>query len=53
MIVNEGRTYRVDQPEVMTMAEAIEDFPPKDRRMLRLFGVGNSLRVRRSELQST
>ena len=53
MIVNEGSTYRVDQPEVVTMAEAIDDFPPKERRMLRVFGVDKSLRVRRSELQDT
>jgi deazaflavin-dependent oxidoreductase (nitroreductase family) len=52
-IVDEGSTYRVDQPEVVTMAEAIEDFPPKDRRMLRMFGVDESLRVRRGELQDT
>lgn len=53
MIVNEGSTYRVDQPEVVTMAEAIDDFPLKERRMLRVFGVDKSLRVRRSELQDT
>ena len=53
MIVNEGSPYRVDQPEVVTMAEAIDDFPPKERRMLRVFGVDKSLRVRRSELQDT
>jgi deazaflavin-dependent oxidoreductase (nitroreductase family) len=53
MIVDEGSTYRVDQPEVVAMAEAIEDFPPKERRMLRMFGVDESLRVRRGELQDT
>lgn len=52
-IVNEGSTYRVDQPRVVTMAEAIDDFPPKEQRMLRVFGVDESLRVRRSELQAT
>ena len=52
-IVDEGSTYRVDQPEVVAMAEAIDDFPPKERRMLRMFGVDKSLRVRRSELQDT
>ena len=29
-----GSTYRVDQPEVVTMAEAIDDFPAEERRML-------------------
>ena len=52
-IVNEGSTYRVDQPEVVAMAEAIDDFPLKEQRMLRVFGVDKSLRVRRSELQDT
>ena len=52
-IVNEGSTYRVDQPEVVAMAEAIDDFPPNEQRMLRVFGVDESLRVRRSELQAT
>ena len=51
MIVDEGSTYRVDRPEVVTMAKVIEDFPPKERRMVRMFGVDKSLRVRRSELQ--
>ena len=32
MIVNEGSTYRVDQPEVVTMVEAIDDFPSKERK---------------------
>ena len=53
VIVDEGSTYRVDAPEVVPMAEAIDDFPAKERRMLRVFGVDDSLRVRRSELQDT
>jgi deazaflavin-dependent oxidoreductase (nitroreductase family) len=52
-IVNEGGTFRVEQPEVVPIAEAIDDFPPKERRMLRVFGVGEALRVRPSELQDT
>ena len=35
------------------MAEAIDDFPSKEQRMLRVFGVDKSLRVRRGELQGT
>ena len=52
-IVIEGSTYRVDQHEVVAMAEAIDDFPRNEQRMLRVFGVDESLRVRRSELQAT
>jgi deazaflavin-dependent oxidoreductase (nitroreductase family) len=52
-IVDEGSTYRVDQPEVVTMTEAIDDFPHNERRMFRIFGVDKILRVRRSELQDT
>jgi len=37
----------------VTMAEAIDDFPLKERRMMRVFGVDKSLRVRRGELQDT
>jgi hypothetical protein len=51
MIVDEGSSYRVDQPVVVTLAVAIDDFPPGERRLLRVFGVDESLRVRRSELQ--
>lgn len=50
-IVNEGSTYRIDQPEVVPMAEVIDDFPPNDRRMLRAFGVDKCLRVRSTALQ--
>ncbi len=52
-IVDEGSKYRIDQPEVVPMAEAIGDFPPNERRMLRVFGVDECLRVRRTELRDT
>jgi deazaflavin-dependent oxidoreductase (nitroreductase family) len=52
-IVNEGRNYRIDQPEIVPMAEAIDDFPPNERRMLRLFGVDKCIRARSAELQDT
>lgn len=52
-VVNEGSNYRIDQPEVVPMAEAIDDFPPHERRMLRVFGVDKCLRVRRTDLQDT
>lgn len=48
-IVNEGDTYRVDQPEIIPIDVAAAHFPPKDQRSLRLFGVDQCLRVRRVE----
>jgi deazaflavin-dependent oxidoreductase (nitroreductase family) len=47
-IVNEGRTHRVDRPEVIP-AQAAADLPAGDRRTLRLFGIDRCLRVRRVE----
>jgi deazaflavin-dependent oxidoreductase (nitroreductase family) len=46
-IVNEGSTYRVDQPEVIPMEAAGGNLPAKDQRNLRLIGVDQCLRVRR------
>jgi deazaflavin-dependent oxidoreductase (nitroreductase family) len=48
-IVNEGRTYRVDQPEVIPMEAAALYLPAKDQRNHRFFGVDQCLRVRRVE----
>jgi deazaflavin-dependent oxidoreductase (nitroreductase family) len=48
-IVDEGQTYRVDQPEIIPMEAAATHFPPKEQRNLRLFGVDQCLRVRRVE----
>lgn len=48
-IVNEGHTYRVDQPEVAAIETFAAQFPPSDQRSHRLFGVDQALRVRRVE----
>ena len=48
-IVNEGHTYRVDQPEVIPMEAAAAYLPAKDQRNHRLIGVEQCLRVRRVE----
>ena len=48
-IVNEGHTYRVDQPEIIPIEAAAADFPPRDQRSHRLFAVDQGLRVRRVE----
>jgi deazaflavin-dependent oxidoreductase (nitroreductase family) len=50
-IVHEGRTYRVDQPEVVPMAQAASDFPAAEQRTHRLFGVEHCLRLRHVEPQ--
>jgi hypothetical protein len=45
-LVHEGRTVPVHQPEVVPTTLVVEDLPPSDQRTLRLFGVGECLRVR-------
>ncbi len=48
-IINEGNIYEVDQPEIIPTDAVAAHFPPKEQRSLRLFGVDQCLRVRRSE----
>ena len=48
-IVADGKTYRVDEPEVVPTELAAPLFPPEELRTLRLFGVDQCLRVRRTE----
>jgi deazaflavin-dependent oxidoreductase (nitroreductase family) len=50
-IVNEGHTYRVDQPEIIPTEAAVTHFPSKEQRNLRLFGVDQCLRIRRVEAE--
>jgi deazaflavin-dependent oxidoreductase (nitroreductase family) len=47
VIVDEGNTYDVDQPEVVDLEEEETTFSPEDQRAHRLFGVEQCLRVRR------
>lgn len=47
IIVDEGNTYDVDQPELLPMAAAVRYFSPQDQRAHRMFGVDQCLRVRR------
>lgn len=44
-LVHDGRTHVVDHPEVVPLHEAAQDFSPGERRMLRLFGVDECLRL--------
>jgi len=49
VIVDEGGTYRVGEPEIVETAEVVQHLPSGEQRMLRLFGVGESLRFGRVE----
>ena len=48
-IVDEGNTYRVDQPELVPTAVAAPHLPAKEQRNLRLFAVDRCLQVRKVE----
>jgi len=48
-IVNEGHTFRVDQPEVIPMEAAQGYLSANDQRNLRLIGANQCLRLRRVE----
>ena len=47
-VVHEGRTFAVDRPEVVDMADVIDHFPASDRRGFRLLGVDRALHLRRA-----
>ena len=44
-VVTHGRTYGVDQPQVIPMTEATRYFGPKEQRLHRRFAVNTCLRV--------
>jgi deazaflavin-dependent oxidoreductase (nitroreductase family) len=48
-IVNEGRAYAVDRPEVVSMRDVSASFSPGDQRGFRWLAVDQALRVRRVE----
>lgn len=52
-IVDEGSTYRVDQPEIVPTAVVQHHFPPGNQRSHRWFGVDQCLRVRRVDPDET
>jgi hypothetical protein len=45
-LVHQGRTVPVHQPEVVPTTLVVDDLPPSEQRMLRVFAVGECLRVR-------
>ena len=48
-IVNEGRSYEVDRPEVIPIEAATAYFPAKDQRTFRRYRVTQCVRLRRTE----
>ncbi len=46
-LITAGKTYQVDRPEVIPMAEATTYFQPKEQRLHRQFHVSSALRLRR------
>ena len=46
-LVTHGRTYGVDQPQVIPMTEATSYFGPKEQKLHRRFAVDTCLRVHR------
>ena len=46
-VVTQGRAYRVDQPQVIPMADATGYFRPKEQRLHRRFAVDTCLQVHR------
>lgn len=51
-IVHEGRTYQVDQPEIVPMQSVVARFSASDQRGFRWLGVDRALRVRRVDPDS-
>lgn len=51
-LVTHGRTYRVDAPEVIPMAEATTYFRPREQRMHRQFGVDSALLLHRAGISA-
>jgi hypothetical protein len=45
-IVNEGNTYRIDQPELVPTAMAAPYMPVKEQRSLHRFDIAECLRIR-------
>ncbi len=46
-VVSHGRTYGVDQPQIVPMTEATRYFGPKEQKLHRRFSVETCLRVHR------
>ena len=53
VLVTEGRTYRVDRPEVIPTQEIAGRLSPSDRRAVRLFATDDCLRLHRAGAVAT
>ena len=51
-IIYGGRTYSVDEPEIVPLAEATLNFTPRERLAHRLFGVKECLIVRDAQMSA-
>ena len=51
-LITGGKTYQVDRPEVIPMAEATIYYRPREQRLHRQFHVGSALRLERSPCPS-
>ena len=49
VLLHEGRTLTVDRPEVATVAQLRDLFPPSERRTQHLFRIEHGLRLRHAE----
>ena len=47
-LVHEGSTIPIDRPEVVPVKLVVDDLPPSQQRVLRVFGVEECLRVQRA-----
>ncbi len=47
-LVHEGSTIPIDRPEVVPVGLVVDDLPPSQQRVLRVFGVEECLRVQRA-----
>ena len=47
-LVTEGRTYEIDQPEIVPITDVVDVMPEKKRQNLRLARVQQAIRVRRT-----
>jgi deazaflavin-dependent oxidoreductase (nitroreductase family) len=51
-LVHEGSTYTVDQPTIVPTTSVVDELPAGERRTLRLFRVGECLRLRQADVAS-
>jgi hypothetical protein len=53
VLIHEGRTFAVNRPEVVPVAQVEGLFPPSEQRTHRLFRIEHCLRLRRVETEES